>query len=64
VGVDADHLARFISISRTASPVGKLVADAQHAAVAMANAATWVTRDADFRRFEPAGLRWEHLVLG
>jgi predicted nucleic acid-binding protein len=34
---------------------GKLVADTQHAALAIAAGATWVTRDADFKRFEPAG---------
>jgi len=64
VGVDVDHLSRFVTVARTVKPTGKLVADAQHAAVAIANAAIWVTRDADFKRFEPAGLRLEHLVLG
>ncbi len=64
VGTDASHLARFVDVARVSAAVGKLVADAQHAAVAIASAATWVTRDADFKRFEVAGLRWEHLVLG
>lgn len=36
---------------------GKLVADAQHAAVAIVNGCTWVTRDADFEQFRPLGLR-------
>ena len=36
---------------------GKLVADAQHAAVAIANGCTWVTRDTDFEDFRPLGLR-------
>jgi predicted nucleic acid-binding protein len=63
MGVDVDHLSRFVAVARTTKPTGKLVADAQHAAVAIANAAIWVTRDADFKRFEPAGLL-EHLVLG
>jgi predicted nucleic acid-binding protein len=36
---------------------GKLVADAQHAAVAIANGCTWVTRDTDFEDFHPLGLR-------
>ena len=35
---------------------GNLVADAQHAAVAIENGATWVTLDHDFARFH--GLRW------
>jgi hypothetical protein len=39
------------------------VADAQHAAVAIAEGCTWVTRDRDFTRFARHGLRWEHLVL-
>jgi toxin-antitoxin system PIN domain toxin len=64
VGTDASHLTRFVEISRASKVAGKHVADAQHAAVAIASAATWVTRDADFRRFESVGLRWQHLVLG
>ncbi len=40
------------------------VADAQHAAVAIAEGATWVTRDGDFARFRRSGLHWQHLVLG
>jgi len=40
---------------------GKRVADAQHAAVAMEHGCTWVTRDADFRDFQSAGLRLEML---
>ena len=63
VGVDGTHLARFVEVARASSATGKLVADAQHAALAIAAGATWVTRDSDFRRFEPAGLRWLHLVL-
>jgi hypothetical protein len=38
---------------------GKLVADAQHAAVALEHGCTWVTRDADFDLFRPSGLRIE-----
>lgn len=40
---------------------GKLVADAQHAALAIEHGCTWATRDGDFRRFAPLGLRWLHL---
>ena len=39
------------------SCMGKQVADAQHAAIAIEHAAEWVTRDTDFRRFEKQGLR-------
>lgn len=45
----------------SAGSKGKHVADAQHAAVAMEYGCTWVTRDRDFGRFEPAGLRWQLL---
>lgn len=62
VGTDSDHIARLTALCRAASASGKLVADAQHAAVAMAAAARWVTRDRDFRRFEPHGLRMQHLL--
>jgi len=41
---------------------GKIVADAQHAAVAIENGCTWVTRDSDFERFQPCGLRVEFLL--
>src|SRR5579871_2186943 len=58
------HLGEVIRLCRAASTTGKLVADAQHAALAITEGCTWVTRDADFGRFEPHGLRWQHLVLG
>src|SRR6185312_14295649 len=57
------HLSEVIRLCRAASATGKLVADAQHAALALSQGCTWVTRDGDFGRFEPHGLRWEHLVL-
>jgi toxin-antitoxin system PIN domain toxin len=41
---------------------GKLVGDAQHAAVALAHGCTWVTRDPDFDRFKASGLRVEVLA--
>jgi len=44
-----------------ASAQGKLVADAQHAAVALEHACTWVTRDTDFEAFRSVGLRLEIL---
>ncbi len=36
---------------------GKNVADAQHAAIAIEHAGEWVTRDLDFDRFVPYGLK-------
>ena len=43
-------------LCRAADARGNLVADAQHAAVAVEHGATWVTLDRDFARFP--GLRW------
>jgi len=57
------HLDETIRLCRGASATGKLVADAQHAALAISGGCTWVTRDRDFSKFEPHGLRWQHLVL-
>jgi toxin-antitoxin system PIN domain toxin len=58
-----DHWTRVAHLCRATGAIGKLVADAQHAAVAIANGCTWVTRDGDFARFAPHGLGWKHLVL-
>lgn len=58
-----DHWTRVAELCRATGAVSKLVADAQHAALAMSEGCTWVTRDADFSRFTSHGLRWEHLVL-
>jgi uncharacterized protein len=57
------HLGEVIRLCRAASTRGKLVADAQHAALAISEGCVWVTRDGDFGQFAPHGLRWEHLVL-
>jgi len=43
---------------RDAGARGKLVADAQHAAVAIEHGCTMVSTDSDFDRFP--GLRWRH----
>jgi toxin-antitoxin system PIN domain toxin len=59
----ADHLEHVMRLCRAIDAVGKQVADAQHAALAIAEGATWVTRDGDFSRFAAHGLRWRHLVL-
>jgi hypothetical protein len=59
----SDHWASVAELCRATNAEGKLVADAQHAAVAIAEGCTWVTRDSDFAAFADHGLRWEHLVL-
>jgi predicted nucleic acid-binding protein len=57
------HLDEVTRLCRAASATGKLVIDAQHAALATADSSVRVTRDGDFARFERHGLRWQHLVL-
>jgi toxin-antitoxin system PIN domain toxin len=52
------HLAIFEGLCRDSQASGKLVADAQHAAVAIEHGCTLVTTDSDFDRFP--GLRWQH----
>ena len=58
VGPGPDHLSIFEKLCREARATGKLVADAQHAAVAVEHGCTMVSTDSDFNRF--AGLRWQH----
>lgn len=53
-----DHLRIFEGLCRQSGASGKLVADAQHAAVAIEHGCTLVTTDSDFDRFP--GLRWQH----
>jgi toxin-antitoxin system PIN domain toxin len=57
------HLDEVARLCRATGVSGPDVSDAQHAAMAIAEGATWVTRDAGFRRFELHGLRWQHLLL-
>src|SRR3990172_4977393 len=57
------HLVDVIGLCRATGATGAAVADAQHAALAISEGATWATRDADFARFVPHGLRWQHVVL-
>ncbi len=52
-----DHLRLFSTLCRQANAHGNLVTDAQHAAIAIENNATWVTLDRDFARFP--GLDWQ-----
>lgn len=58
-----DCLDGVARLCRAVEATGKMVSDAQHAALAIAEGCTWVTRDRDFARFAPHGLRWQHLVL-
>ena len=57
------HLGDVIRLCRAVGATSKLVSDAQHAALAIAEGATWVSRDRDFARFEGHGLRWQHLAF-
>jgi toxin-antitoxin system PIN domain toxin len=52
------HLEIFEDLCRRAGASSTLVADAQHAAVAVEHGCILVTTDADFDRFP--GLRWQH----
>jgi toxin-antitoxin system PIN domain toxin len=60
----AGHIEQVSHLCRAVGASSKQVADAQHAAIAISEGATWVTRDGDSARFEHHGLRWQHLVLG
>jgi toxin-antitoxin system PIN domain toxin len=60
---ESDHWQRTAVLCRSTDARGKHVADAQHAAMAIASGCTWVTRDQDFSRFIAHGLEWQHLVL-
>jgi predicted nucleic acid-binding protein len=53
----------MIRLCRATGVSGRDVSDARHAARAIAEGAPGVTRDAGFHRFEPHGLRWQHLIL-
>lgn len=52
------HFTIVEELCREADARGKLVADAQHAAIALEHGCTVVTTDSDFARFP--SLRWEH----
>ena len=63
VAPDTNHWTAVSALCRAARATGKLVADAQHAALAIAEGCTFVTRDGDFARFARHGLAWQHLAL-
>lgn len=58
VGPGPDHLDIWERLCRESGASGKLVADAQHAAVAIEHGCTMVSTDSDFNRFPR--LRWRH----
>lgn len=62
VAPGARHWDLVAELCRAADARGNLVADAQHAAVALEHGATWVSQDRDFTRFP--GLRWRVAVEG
>ena len=57
-GPGPDHLHIFKKLCREFGATGKLVADAQHAAIAVEHGCTMASTDSDFSRFP--GLRWQH----
>jgi len=57
-----EHMAIFRQLCEASGASGKLVADAQHAALAIEHGCTLVTTDSDFDRFP--GLRWQHPLRG
>jgi len=58
IGPGPAHLEIFRRLCESSDAAGKLVADAQHAAVAIEHGCTLVTTDSDFDRFPE--LRWRH----
>ncbi|MCX6879303.1 MAG: PIN domain-containing protein [Verrucomicrobia bacterium] len=53
------HWELLATLCRATLATGKSVADAQHAAIAVEHACTWVSRDRDFFKFVAEGLRFE-----
>lgn len=58
VGPGPDHMDIFETLCRLSGAAGKLIADAQHAAIALEHGCTLVTTDSDFSRFP--SLHWQH----
>jgi hypothetical protein len=54
------HWELVSALCRSTRRDGKGVADAQHAAIAIEHACTWISRDKDFLSFAKHGLRFEH----
>lgn len=53
------HWSLVAELCRLTGTTGKAVSDASHAATVIEHGCTWVSRDTDFGRFAPHGLRWE-----
>lgn len=53
------HWELLCSLCRRSRSKGKGIADAQHAAIAIEHACSWVSRDRDFRKFVRDGLRFD-----
>ena len=62
LGPGENHWSLVRRICIESKSMGKVVGDAQHAAVALETGCTWVTRDADFEQFRVCGLRVEILA--
>jgi len=62
VGPGEKHWQLVRTLCQETGSLGKHVADAQHAAVALENGCTWVTRDIDFDKFRKSGLRLQILA--
>src|SRR5262249_33153337 len=56
VGVSTGSWALTRDLCRNTRTTGARISDAHHAAVAIEHGCTFVSRDPDFRRFEPHGL--------
>ena len=61
VGPGPQHWELVSELCRATKATAKLVADAQHAAVAIEHGCTLITTDSDFKRFPH--LRWRHPLL-
>ena len=55
-----EHWDIFRGLCEERGLIGKLAADAVHAALAIESGCEWVSADTDFARFSPP-LRWRHL---
>jgi toxin-antitoxin system PIN domain toxin len=58
-GAGDRHWMLFSDLCRKTQATGKTTADAHHAATAIENVLVWISRDSDFQRFVPHGLRFE-----
>ena len=61
LGPGPKHWQLVADLCRRGQHDAAAVADAQHAAVAIENGCTWVSRDSDFYAFSACGLHWQHL---